>query len=214
MKIVGIGAGGPARVVLDILQRDDAYTIVGLLDKDTRLHGSSVMAVKVLGDDSLLPELCEQGVECAFVGIAGVGDNRLRQRLFELVQSRGLKPVHAIHPDAVVSASSRIGLGVTVAANAVVGPEAELGNNVIVNTGAIVEHNCRIGDHVHVATGALLAGDVKVEAGAHVGIGATIKQGLTIGEQAVVGAAAAVIRDVPAGVTVVGVPAQILKKGA
>ena len=48
-------------------------------------------------------------------------------------------------------------------------------------------------------------------AGAHIGAGATIRQGLAIGEAAVVGAGAVVVKDVPAGAVVVGVPARVLR---
>jgi serine acetyltransferase len=41
-----------------------------------------------------------------------------------------------------------------------------------------------------------------------VGSGARILGGLTIGDDAVIGAGAVVTKDVPAGVTVVGVPAR------
>ena len=47
-----------------------------------------------------------------------------------------------------------------------------------------------------------------VEAGALVGIGAVVLPGKTIGAWATVGAGAVVIDDVPAGATVVGVPAR------
>ena len=51
-----------------------------------------------------------------------------------------------------------------------------------------------------------------VKKGAVIGSNATILVGVIIGENAVVGAGAVVIRDVPAGFTVVGNPAKKLKK--
>jgi acetyltransferase-like isoleucine patch superfamily enzyme len=45
-----------------------------------------------------------------------------------------------------------------------------------------------------------------------VGAGAVIRQGIQIGDGAVVGAGAVVVKDVPPGVTVVGVPARVLVK--
>ena len=50
-----------------------------------------------------------------------------------------------------------------------------------------------------------------VREGATIGAGATIRQGLAIGEAAVVGAGAVVVKDVPAGAVVVGVPARVLR---
>lgn len=48
--------------------------------------------------------------------------------------------------------------------------------------------------------------------GASIGSGATILGGLVIGERSMVGAGAVVTRDVPAGATVVGNPARILRE--
>jgi acyl-[acyl carrier protein]--UDP-N-acetylglucosamine O-acyltransferase len=79
---------------------------------------------------------------------------------------------------------------------------------VIVNTGATVDHDCRLGDFVHVAPGAHLCGGVTVDEGALLGVGCAVAPGVRIGAWATVGAAAAVVADVPAGATVIGVPAQ------
>lgn len=50
-----------------------------------------------------------------------------------------------------------------------------------------------------------------VRAGASIGGGAVILPGITIGAGALVGAGAVVTRDVPAGATVIGNPARILR---
>ena len=57
-----------------------------------------------------------------------------------------------------------------------------------------------------------LGGTVTVGDGAFVGLGARVLPGITIGERATVGAGAVVHRDVPAGATMVGVPARPLDR--
>ena len=210
IRVVGIGAGGHAKVVIDILRLMGGYEIVGLLDADKDLWGTEVLGVRVLGDDSLLPQLYEQGIRDAFIGVGTVGNPRPRIDIYDLARQQGFRIVSAIHPKAVIAPSAEIGHDPTVMAGAVINPDARLGDNVIVNTAAVVEHDCVIGYHVHIATGAVLAGTVTVGQGAHVGAGASVRQGITIGERAVVGAGAVVVRDVPAGTTVVGVPAEPL----
>lgn len=212
VKVVGLGAGGHAKVVIEILRCHESYELVGLLDAKRELQGKSVLGVPVLGDDNLLPALKPEGVCHFFVGLGSIGDTRPRQRLFELALQYEMKPVDAIHPQAIISPSAELGEGVTIMAGAVINACARLGANVIVNTGAVVEHDCVIGDHVHIATGARLASTVQVGKGAHIGAGATVRQCITIGEGATVGAGAVVVKDVPPHTVVVGVPARILKR--
>ncbi len=210
-RVIGIGAGGHARVVIDILRLARDVELVGLLDASPEIWGYEVEGVKVLGDDSLLAVLYRQGITCAFVGVGSSGSTAARQRVYQMAKRQGYQLVHAIHPRAVVAASAILGEGACVMANAVINPGALLGDNVVVNTGAIVEHDCTLGDHVFVATGANLAGSVHVGEGAHIGMGASVRQGLRIGRGAIVGAGAAVVDDVPDNVVVVGVPARVLR---
>lgn len=212
VKVVGLGAGGHAKVVMEILRFHESYELVGLLDPKPELHGKNVLGVPVLGDDDLLPALKHKGAGHFFVGLGSVGDTRPRQRLFELALQCGMKPVDAVHLQAVISPTAELGEGVTIMAGAVINACARLGVNVIVNTGAIVEHDCVIGDHAHIATGAQLASTVQVGNGAHIGAGATVLQCIHIGENAIVGAGAVVIRDVPPGVIVVGCPARVFQR--
>lgn len=211
VQVIGLGAGGHAKVVIEILQLVGGYELVGLLDLRQDLWGVDVLGVPVLKDDSLLPELYAQGVRHAFIGLGTSGDTRPRKRLYTQVRRQGFQIVPAIHPQAAIAPSAKIGHGPTIMAGAIVNAAARLGDSVIVNSGAIIEHDCVIGDHVHVATGAMLAGNVHVGQGTHIGLGASVRQGIRVGCQAVVGAGAVVVDDVPDSVVVVGVPAGILK---
>jgi len=208
IPVVGFGAGGHAKVVIEILRSRGEFQIVGLLDAQRELRGTQVLGAEVLGDDSLMAELKQRGINHAFIGVGTVGDAQPRRQLYDKVTSFGFQIAPAIHAAATVSSSAQIGVGPTIMAGAIVNANAVIGDNVIVNTGAIVEHDCMLGDHVHIATGARLAGGVHIGPASHIGIGAVVRQDIRIGEGAIVGAGAVVVRDVPAGKTVMGVPAR------
>jgi UDP-perosamine 4-acetyltransferase len=212
IPVMGFGAGGHAKVVIEVLRDMGSWELVGILDPKTELHGKNLLGIPVLGGDEKIQDLKAKGVLHFFVGVGTVGDSGPRIRIYENALSEGLTPVTAIHKSAFVSPTALLGKGISIMAGAVINAEARIGDNVIVNTAAIVEHDCEVGDHVHVATGSRLTGGVTVEKAGHIGAGATILQGVRIGEKAIVGAGAVVISDVPSGSVVAGVPASELRR--
>jgi UDP-perosamine 4-acetyltransferase len=202
-QVVVIGGGGHAKVIIEILQDAGLFEVAGCTapGRETR-----VLDVPVLGDDSQLPRIYASGVRNAFVGI---GDNRLRRALAQNVLAVGFNLVNAISPRAALSRRVETGVGVAVMAGAVINACCRLGDGCIINTGATVDHDCAIGDWAHIAPGTNLAGCVTVGEGAFLGIGSRVIPKITLGAWTTVGAGAVVIRDLPAAVTAVGVPARI-----
>ena len=205
-----LGGGGHACVLIDSLRAGGYVGPLAILDQDSSRWGTELLGVRILGNDDLLPELMAGGADSFLVGVGSTGDNRPRQRLFELALSHNLKPLTVIHPSAVCSQWATLGPGSQILPMSVVNARAKVGANVIVNSAAVIEHDCVLGDHAHVATGARLASTVQVGVGAHIGAGATLRQCINVGEWAIVGAGAVVVRDVPPRATVVGVPARPL----
>lgn len=83
----------------------------------------------------------------------------------------------------------------------VVGEDSKLAPFVLVG------HNCKIGKHVFIGPHVCLHGSVEVGDNAWIAGHAVVHQHIKIGEGAIVGMGAVVIKDVPRGITVVGVPA-------
>ncbi|MFH1033298.1 MAG: acetyltransferase [Pseudomonadota bacterium] len=208
-----LGGGGHARVLIDGLLESGAALPVAVLDEDPDKQGGDIYGVPVLGGDERLQGLRERGVGHFLVGLGSIRDNQPRRRLFEMALAAGFIPLTFQHPSAVRSPRAALEQGCQLFPLCVVNAGARLGQNVIVNTMAVVEHDCQLGDHVHVATGARLCSTVRVGDGAHVGAGATVKQLVSIGPGSVVAAGAVVIKDVPAGSLVAGVPARPLGQG-
>jgi FlaA1/EpsC-like NDP-sugar epimerase len=56
-RVFVVGAGGHAKVVLDILERDGRYDIAFLIDENPSLKGTDVYGYRVLGNGADLAAL-------------------------------------------------------------------------------------------------------------------------------------------------------------
>ncbi|MBX9652423.1 acetyltransferase [bacterium] len=209
-RLVGLGAGGHAAVIIETLQAAGHVEIIGLLAPAS----GDVLGIPIIGDDNILVTLQDRGIDGVFLGVGMMKSPAARKRLVDKATHHQLEIVGAVHPTAFIAPSVTIGRAPQVLAGAVIQSRARLGDHVLVNTGAIIEHDCRLGDFSHVATGAHLAGGVTVGEGAFIGAGAVLIQGVTVGANAVIGAGAVVIHDVYPGTTVVGVPARPLPQNS
>jgi sugar O-acyltransferase (sialic acid O-acetyltransferase NeuD family) len=198
-----IGAGGHAKVVIATL-RAAGILPRGIFDDDVGRKGDTVLCVTVVGAPPDASVLAPEDRRA----IIAIGANAARKRIAEDLP--GFVWQCAVHPGAIVDSSARLGPGSVVFAGAVIQPDVVVGAHVIVNTGARIDHDGAIGDYAHVAPGCVLGGGVRLAEGAFLGVGACVIPGRAIGAWTTVGAGAAVIRDLPGGVTAVGVPARIL----
>ena len=197
-----LGAGGHGKVVADILLCR-GLAVRGFLDDDPAIWGATRLGLPVLGAIESYAGYAPDGL------VMGIGANHIRRQVAERLGAAAT-PLwrNAIHPQATVAASARLGRGVMIAAGAVVNPDSALGDHVIINTGATVDHDCTLGAYVHLAPGGHLAGGVRIGAGTLIGVGASVAPQRSVGEWATVGAGAVVVRDIPDRVIAKGVPAR------
>lgn len=200
-KVIVIGGGGHAKIMIDCIRRA-GDTVFGVLD-DGLATGTEILGAAVLGKVDSAPDY----PDCQFV--IAIGNNAVRKAISEKLD------VHwytAIHPRAVVSEYATVGEGTMVLANAVVNPCATVGRHCIINTASVVEHDNKIADFVHISPRAALAGNVTVGELTQVGIGAAVRQNITICGGCVIGAGAAVVKDISKEGIYAGVPAKKLCK--
>jgi sugar O-acyltransferase (sialic acid O-acetyltransferase NeuD family) len=194
-EFVLIGAGGHAKVIIEIIEQiDGAISFINNTASSIQeLHGYPVT--------TQLP-----GADAAVV--IAVGNNHTRRDIASRMNNRFAT---AIHPKANLSSRCTVGEGTVVMAGATINSDTQIGNHCIINTNASIDHDGRIGDFVHISPGASLAGNVTVGEGTHIGIGASVIPNIHIGKWAIIGAGAAIVSDVPDHAVVVGVPGTIIK---
>lgn len=205
MSYIVYGAGGHAKVVIDIL-RSRSEKIVGVMDDHFLVDEWN--GLPVLGGMDRLHGILKQFPESLFV--IAIGDNEVRKRIAALLAQAGARFGDAIHPSAVISSNVSLGRGTVVMPMAVINSDAVIGEHVIINTAATVDHDCFISNFAHISPGVNIAGSVIIEASVHIGIGAAIIPGVKVGCNTVVGAGACVINDLPEDAVAVGCPAKVI----
>src|SRR3990172_7312079 len=160
-KIVILGGGGHAKVLIDLMHTQDDYEVAGILDSGLE-KSSKVLGVPILGGDELLIELFKTGVKMACIGVGSVKDNSIRKRLYEKAKQIGflIPPVSHLH--AWISKETKLGEGAQIMAGVVIQPNTLVGENTIVNTSATVDHDCIIGRDVHICPGVIVSGGVSI----------------------------------------------------
>ena len=207
--ILLLGAGGHARVVLDMI-RLRGLEIRGVISPDVPA-GTSFHGITIHGDDAWVLDHCPPETVHLVNGIGSIGSPVRRKAVYEHFKARGYRFAAVVHPSAVVAGDAVLGEGSQVMAGAVIQPGAVIGENTIINTRASIDHDCRIGPHVHIAPGVTISGEVRIDQGTHVGTGASVIQGRHIREESLVGAGSVVVRDVGEQLLVVGVPARAVR---
>jgi len=204
-SIIVIGAGGHAKVVIELLQAN-GYSIdfcIGAAESP-----EFCLNIPVLKGDEHLNILWQQGYKHAFVAI---GDNGCRQKLAEQAYQAGYQLVNAISLNAIVSPSAKLGVGIAIMPGVVINAECTIGDLVIINTGATIDHDGFIGKGAHIGPQCGLAGNVTVGEKTFLGVGCTVIPGIQIGSEAIVGAGSVIISNILPQVVAVGVPARTIR---
>jgi sugar O-acyltransferase (sialic acid O-acetyltransferase NeuD family) len=201
-----VGAGGHAREVaqlVDAINRvQPTYTLCGFVERDSSAIGRRSRGHVVVASDS---DFLGRHAAAAM----GLGFPQAIRRVAALAaEARGLQWPNLVHPSAIWQPEMvTFGKGNVVCAGVILTTDVRLGSFTLINRSANISHDVEIGDWSVVNPGAQLSGDVRIGRGCLIGAGAIVLQGRRVDDGAVVGAGAVVTSDVPAGVTVVSVPA-------
>ena len=172
-EILLLGGGGHCKSVIDVIEQEGKYTIIGILDNDLSKKGTNILGYEIIGTDK---DINTYRCEYAFVTVGQLYSSVTRYILQSRIIMYGFILPTIISPRAYVSKHASIGRGTVIMHDTVVNAGASIGNNCIINTKALIEHDAVIEDNCHISTSAIVNGGVTIGNGTFYGSNATSKQ--------------------------------------
>lgn len=175
-SIMIIGNGGHAKVIKDIISRNDSLTFKGYLDDNIK---------KFYERDGLIYD-CLDNISKYYTDyyfIIAIGNNEIREVIYNRLNIPNERFQKLIDPSAIIGTNVKVGNGTVVMPNSVINADSVIGEHCIINTASIVEHDNYIEDFVHISPNSTLTGGVKVGSGSQIGASATVIPQKSIGKK-------------------------------
>ena len=210
LNIIVIGSSGHAKAVIDCIEKENKYEIIGLLDRFKQV-GSSSFGYKIIGKEEDLQDLIR--MHKIEGGIIAIGDNFIRYNVYDKISQDipQFNFIKVVHPSAQIARNVLIGKGSVIMANTTISSNATVGSFCIINNNSSLDHDSNMLDYSSLAPGSTIGGNVKIGLFTAVSLGAKVIHGITIGEHTIIGAGATVIKDIPKYVVAYGNPAKVIR---
>lgn len=185
-KLILVGAGGHAKVILDIIDLNKKK-VTAVFDLKDVLDVTFKKYIHIKTDQELSKKISYNKYDMVNgIGIIPGKNKEIRKKIFYKYKLLGFSFISIVHPSAVVSKIVKLGEGINIMAGCVIQAGTKIKHNTIINTGSTIDHDCEIGENVHIAPGVTICGNVKVGNNCFIGAGSTILPGAIIPEDKVI----------------------------
>ena len=209
--IAVFGAGGFGLEVAMLIEQintvSDRWNFIGFFD-DGKVKGQMINDYPVHGGIGEL-NAWRQPLGIVFA----LGKPVAKMALIQKLDNIHLSFPTLIHPSVIIGNKKyvSIGEGSIICAGTIITTNITIGRHVILNLACTVGHETSIGDYSAFMPTCNISGEVTIGECTYWGTGAIVINLCRVGDRTTIGAGAVVVRDLPPGVTAVGVPAKIIK---
>lgn len=175
-KLLLVGAGGFGRVVLE--HASNLYDCAFLDDGEAKM----VDGVPVVGTTSDMEKFFPEYK----LLLVTIGNNKLRQFLYERASAIGYTFPNIIHPSAYISPHAHLGSGCVILNNAVVQNNATCGDGCILNPGVELHHDSTIGSYCLIYTNSVVRSLTHVGNRVWIGSSATVSTSAIVPDDSII----------------------------
>lgn len=165
-KLLLVGAGGFGRVVSELARQTYECAFI---DDGVEI-GTEICGISVIGHTADLQELFAEYKNLIIV----IGNNAVRERIYDTAKKIGYNFPNLISPSAYVSPYAKLGWGCVILNYAVVQNGSTVGNGVLINPGVEIHHDCVVEDYALIYTNSVVRTYAKVGRCVRIGSNVTI----------------------------------------
>ena len=206
-KVVIFGSSGHAKVIVDIIESNNNFELIGFIDKFIPSE-TIVLNYKVIGDELILPKLMN---DYKFnQGVVGIGDNFVRSKVVDFVKriAPDFQFINCIHDSAKISNHCELGVGNVVMPGVSINASTIISDHCILNTNSSLDHDCRMANFSSLAPNSAVGGNCSIGQFSYVGIGASIFHGVSIEDNCIVGGGSILNKNTICDSNYYGIPAK------
>ena len=206
-KIVIFGSSGHAKVIVDIIESNNHFELIGFIDKLIP-QKTVVLNYEVIGDESILPKLMNKYKFNK--GVVGIGDNFVRSKVVDVVKkiAPNFQFINCIHDSAKLSNYCKFGVGNVVMPGVSINASTIISDHCVLNTNSSIDHDCRMESFSCLAPNSVVGGNCSINKFSYVGIGASVFQGVAIEENCIIGGGSVLDKDAISNSVYYGIPAK------
>jgi len=173
-KLILLGGGGHCKSCVDVIEQENIYEIVGILDEKNRV-GEQVLKYRIVGTDDDIKKYVSES--CMFlITIGQIKTSSLRKKIHANLIKNNAQLATVISPRAYVSKYAEVGEGSIIMHDVLINAAVKIGRNCIINTKALIEHDVVVDDFCHISTAAVVNGAVKIKEGTFWGSNAVSRE--------------------------------------
>lgn len=204
------GAGGHAKEILDILEKNNYQGEIFFFDDITKTIPSKLYNKYLIINS--LEKLLEMNLADKKL-VLGIGNPHLRYLISKKFKELDFELYSIVSNFALISNYNVIlGSGLNIMHNVFISNDVEIGEGTLINNRCNIHHNVKIGKFCEISPNVCITGNVLVGEFTSIGASAVIIPKIKIGKNCIIGAGSVVNRDIPDNSVAVGSPASVIKE--
>ena len=205
-KIVVVGGGNYAKIVISILKQINFFEIIGYTDIS---DNGELLGVEYLGTDDVLKKLFQNNIKFAAIGIGQLYSPKVKRKVILELKKIGYSFPVIISPTAFINEDVSIGEGTIIRNNALISASSKIGDFSIIGTSVNINHDTQIGNFTNVTIGSNIGIECVIGNDILIGMGSIVMNHIEVADNCIIGAGSLITKNCMKSGLYIGAPAKI-----